>query len=132
MAGNLSDSGRIVLVATDLMRQSRVAETARGLGYAVAVAATAEEARRALRDSATAVVILDLQAEGVAWRDVLAAAGSTPVIAFGQHTKPDVLRAARAAGCRLAVPRSRLVAELPRLIERAKGRRVRLQPPSSD
>ena len=132
MAGNLSDSGRIVLVATDLMRQSRVAETARGLGYAVAVAATAEEARRALRDSATAVVILDLQAEGVPWRDVLAAGGATPVIAFGQHTKPDVLRAARAAGCRLAVPRSRLVAELPRLIERAKGRRVRLQPPSSD
>ena len=121
MAGNLSTSGRIVLVATDLMRQSRVAEAARALGYAVAVATTAEEAREALRGDAAAVVILDLQAEGVPWRDVLAAAGSVPVIAFGQHTKPDVLRAARAAGCRMAVPRSRLVEQLPRLIEKAKG-----------
>jgi DNA-binding NarL/FixJ family response regulator len=123
MAGNLSTSGRIVLVATDLMRQSRVAEAARALGYTVAVATTAEEAREAIRGDAgdAAVVILDLQAEGLPWRDVVAAAGSAPVIAFGQHTKPDLLRAARAAGCRLAVPRSRLVEELPQLIEKAKG-----------
>lgn len=121
MAGNLSTSGRIVLVATDLMRQSRVAEAARALGYAVAVATTIEEAREALRGDAGAVIILDLQAEGIPWRDVVTAAGPVPVIAFGQHTKPDLLRAARAAGCRLAVPRSRLVEELPRLIEKAKG-----------
>ena len=120
MAGNLSTSGRIVLVATDLMRQSRVVEAARALGYSVAVATTVEEAREALRGG-TAIVILDLQADGVPWRDVLAAAGPVPVIAFGQHTKPDVLRQAKAAGCRLAVPRSRLVGELPRLIEKAKG-----------
>jgi DNA-binding NarL/FixJ family response regulator len=120
MAGNFSTSGRIVLVATDLMRQSRVAEAARALGYAVTVATTVEEAREALR-AAAAVVILDLQAEGLPWRDVVAAAGPVPVIAFGQHTKPDLLRAARAAGCRLAVPRSRLVEQLPQLIEKAKG-----------
>ena len=125
MAGNLSTSGRIVLVATDLMRQSRVAEAARALGYAVAVATTVEEAREALRGgAAAAVVILDLQAEGLPWREVLAEAGAVPVIAFGQHTKPDILRQAKAAGCRLAVPRSRLVKELPQLIERAKGRRL--------
>ena len=121
MAGNLSTSGRIVLVATDLMRQSRVAEAARALGYAVALAATADEAREALRDNGRAVVILDLQAEGVPWRDVLAADGSVPVIAFGQHTRAGVLRAAKAAGCALAVPRSQLVAKLPQLIEKARG-----------
>jgi len=121
MAGNLAASSRIVLVATDLMRQSRVAEAARALGYAVAVATSAEEAREALRGDAGAVIILDLQAEGVPWREVLAAAGSVPVIAFGQHTKPNILRQAKAAGCRLAVPRSQLVAELPQLIEKAKG-----------
>jgi len=125
MAGNLSTSGRIVLVASDLMRQSRVAEAARALGYAVVVATTAEEAREALHASAgaAAVVILDLQAEGLPWRDVVTAAGSVPVIAFGQHTKPDVLRAAKAAGCRLAVPRSRLVKQLPQLLDQAKGAR---------
>ena len=125
MAGNPSTSSRLILVATDLMRQSRVAEAARALGYTVAVATTAEEAREALHASASAgadaIVILDLQAEGLPWRDVVTAAGSVPVIAFGQHTKPDVLRAAKAAGCRLAVPRSRLVEQLPQLIEKAKG-----------
>ena len=121
MADNLAASGRIVLVASDLMRQSRVAEAARALGYAVAVATTAEEAREALRGDAAAVVILDLQAEGLPWREVLAVAESVPVIAFGQHTKPNILRQAKAAGCRLAVPRSQLVAELPELIEKAKG-----------
>ncbi len=121
MAGNLSTSGRIVLVATDLMRQSRVAEAARALGYTVTVATTAEETREALHATVGAIVILDLQAEGLPWRDVVTAAGSVPVIAFGQHTKPDILRAAKAAGCRLAVPRSRLVEQLPKLIERAKG-----------
>jgi len=127
MAGNLSDAGRIVLVATDLMRQSRVAEAARALGYAVALAATADEAREALRGDGSAIVILDLQAEGVPWRDVLAAAGPAPVIAFGQHTRAGVLRAAKAAGCAVVVPRSQLVEELPQLIERAKG----ALPPSS-
>jgi len=121
MAGNLSASSRIVLVATDLMRQSRVAEAARALGYAVAVATTVEEAREALRDGGSAVIILDLQAEDAPWRDVLAAAGDVPVIAFGQHTRAGVLRAAKAAGCRIAVPRSQLVAELPQLIEKAKA-----------
>jgi DNA-binding NarL/FixJ family response regulator len=121
MAGNLSISVRIVLVATDLMRQSRVAEAARALGYAVAVATTVEEAREALRGAGGAVVILDLQAEGAPWRDVLAAAGPVPVIAFGQHTRAGVLRAAKAAGCAVAVPRSQLVEELPQLIEKAKA-----------
>ncbi|MDP2675869.1 MAG: hypothetical protein Q8Q00_13375 [Dehalococcoidia bacterium] len=121
MAGNPSTPGRIVLVATDLMRQSRVAEAARALGYAVAVATTAEEAREALRGDAGEVVILDLQAEGLPWRDVLTAAGPVPVIAFGQHTRAGVLRAAKAAGCAVVVPRSQLVAELPELIEKAKG-----------
>ena len=121
MAGNLSTSGRIVLVATDLMRQSRVAEAARALGYAVALATTIDEAREALRGDASAVLILDLQADGAPWREVLAAAGPVPVIAFGQHTRAGVLRAAKAAGCRIVVPRSQLVEELPQLIEKAKA-----------
>ncbi len=126
MAGDLGRAGRIILVASDLIRESRVAEGARALGYDVAVAATLDALREALRSGAADLLILDLQADGVPWRDALAAArqhadGRIPVLAFGRHTKPDVLRAAREAGCNLAVPRSRLVEELPRLIERARG-----------
>jgi len=115
-------SSHLVLVATHLMFQSRIREAVRALGLEVTVADSTEAVRDALR-SPTALVVLDLQAEGVPWEDVVSAAkdgpgGPVPVLAYGQHTKPALLRAARAAGCDLVVPRSRLVADLPRLIEK--------------
>ncbi len=120
MAGDLSKQRRVLLVATDLLLQSRVVEGVRALGYDVDVAATAPAARAALRSSPPALLVLDLQAADIAWPDVLAAAkdSGVPVLAYGQHTKPDILRAARRAGCDMAVARSTLVKKLPRLIER--------------
>ena len=38
------------------------------------------------------------------------------VLAFGRHTEPAVLRAARAAGADIVVPRSQLAEELPELL----------------
>ncbi len=126
MAGNPSSRGRILLVATDLILRSRVVEGARAAGYDVSVADTLDAAREALR-SGPALLVLDLQSDGLAWPEVVAAAreAAVPVLAYGQHTKPGILRAARRAGCDLAVPRSRLVAELPALIERARRGAVR-------
>ncbi len=120
MAGQPSSSRRLLLVATDLILRSRLVEGARALGHPVAVAETADAARDALRSQRPALLVLDLQAQGLAWQDVVAAAkgAGVPVLAYGQHTKPSILRAARQAGCDLAVPRSRLVSELPALIER--------------
>jgi len=108
-------------VATDIMLRSRVLEAASVLGYDVTVAETAEAARDALRSDRPALLVLDLQADGLSWQEVVAAAKETgvPVLAYGQHTRPSILRAARRAGCDLAVPRSKLVAELPALMERA-------------
>ena len=125
MAGHLSPRRRLLLVATDLLLRSRVVETTRALGYDVAVAETAEAARDALRRDRPALLVLDLQASGLVWQEVVAAAkaapgGPVPILAYGQHTKPSILRAARRAGCDLAVPRSQLVAELPQLIERLR------------
>ena len=39
------------------------------------------------------------------------------VLAFGRHTEPETLRAARKAGAVTVVPRSQLVEELPALLE---------------
>jgi DNA-binding NarL/FixJ family response regulator len=116
--------GRIILVATDLMRESRIAEGARALGYEVQTAGTIDALSKALASTRPDLLVLDLQAEGVPWQDVVelarrAGGGGLAVLAYGQHTKPDILRAARVAGCDLAVPRSKLVDELPQLIERA-------------
>ena len=119
----VSDRPRLVLVATNLLFQSRIAEAARALGFEVTVAESGESVREALRARPVALLVLDLQAEGVSWQGALAAAkqapgGSVPVLAYGQHTKPALLRAARLAGCDHVVPRSTLVEELPSLIGR--------------
>jgi hypothetical protein len=44
-----------------------------------------------------------------------------PVIGFYQHTDVDTKKRAEKAGLTLAVPRSRMVRELPALVERALG-----------
>jgi hypothetical protein len=41
-----------------------------------------------------------------------------PALAFGRHTEPAALRAARDAGASIVVPRSKLVEELPTLLQR--------------
>jgi hypothetical protein len=43
---------------------------------------------------------------------------SVPVLAFGRHTEPQMLRSAREAGCAEVVPRSTLVDEMPALVQR--------------
>ena len=46
---------------------------------------------------------------------------AVPVIGFYQHTDVDTKTRAEEAGLTLAVPRSRMVRELPELVERALG-----------
>ena len=49
--------------------------------------------------------------------EVLGRFPGTPVLGFGQHTDPARLRAARAAGFAMVVPRSVLADRLPELID---------------
>ncbi len=127
MTADLSTSGRILAVVTNLMLESRITEGARALGYAVTTAGSTQYVREALRSISVDLIVLDLQADGVPWKDVVMAAreaanGHLPILAFGQHTRPDLLQAARDGGCDMAVPRSRLVEQLPALIEQALGK----------
>ena len=114
----MAKQGIIVTVITDLMFQSRVREEAAALGYDVCVAGTPAGVREALAAGA-ALVVLDLHVSGVDWQEAVAAAKQrgVPVLAFGRHTEPSLLREAREAGCDRVVPRSTLVEELPKLIE---------------
>ena len=63
------------------------------------------------------LVVADLD---VAPPEVLAELG-VPVIGFYQHTDVDIKTRAEEAGLALAVPRSRMVRELPELVDRALG-----------
>ena len=98
------------------------------MDYEVSVVGTAQAVRDAVDSAPPDLLVLDLQAEGLAWREAVAAAkdgagGPIPILAYGQHTKADVLRAARDGGCDMAVPRSQLMEEFPALIEQVRRRR---------
>ena len=103
---------RIAAVVADLMLASRVSTSLEASGHEV-------EQDTELPDELDGVdlVVADL--------DVVApeALGdlAVPVIGFYQHTDVDTKSRAEEAGLTLAVPRSRMVRELPELVERALG-----------
>jgi DNA-binding response OmpR family regulator len=108
----------IVAVLDDVMFLSRLEQHVKALGYTF----LAVESEVALRDALTgdvALVVVDLHVSGVEWRTAVLTAkeAGLPVLAFGRHTEPQLLREAREAGCDRVVARSQLVDELPALIE---------------
>jgi CheY-like chemotaxis protein len=109
----------ILIVVPDLMFQPRIADAARGLGATVRIADSEAATESALSDAPAAVVV-DLHAAGIDTVDVIrrASGAGARVLAFGRHTEPATLRAARDAGAETVVPRSQLVEELPALLGR--------------
>jgi hypothetical protein len=100
---------RIACVVGDLMLQSRVVEIARAAGHETWVAG----------GDPASISDADLIVADVNEVDPAAVGGrGIPVLAFHQHTDPESKARAEAAGVALVVPRSRLVRELPELIER--------------
>ncbi len=114
---------RVLLVCNELMFQSRLVEGSKALGYEVTVAEETASARGALKDGPLSLMVIDLQARGVSWQEVVGAAreANVPVLAYGQHTKANVLREAKAAGCAVVAPRSSLVEEMGALMTEAKA-----------
>jgi hypothetical protein len=103
---------RVAAVVADLMLASRVRTSLEASGHEV-------EQDSELPDELDGVdlVVADLDAvepEAVSELGV-------PVVAFYQHTDVDTKNRAEEAGLALAVPRSRMVRELPQLVERALG-----------
>ena len=103
---------RIAAVVADLMLASRVRTSLEASGHEV-------EEDNQLPDELDGIdlVVADLDAvspERLADLQV-------PVIGFYQHTDTETKQRADAAGLALAVPRSRMVRELPELVERELG-----------
>jgi hypothetical protein len=103
---------RIAALVGDLMLASRVRTSLEASGHEV-------EQESALPDELDGVdlVVADLDAVPPA---KLADLG-VPVIGFYQHTDVDTKTQADEAGLAMAVPRSRMVRELPELVERTLG-----------
>jgi DNA-binding NarL/FixJ family response regulator len=94
----------------DLMDRSRLG--ACGIRF---VSSVADLVAAAASDQVTTVVV-DLQRPGVL--DALPAlAAQARVVGFAAHVDTETLDAATAAGCALALPRSRFFARLPEVLE---------------
>jgi hypothetical protein len=105
---------RVASIVGDLMLASRVRTSLEGAGHEVTQAPTLAEASA----GGPELIVADLDAIPP---DELAGAG-VPVIAFYQHTDAELKRRAGEAGLAVAVPRSRMVRELPELVSRVLDR----------
>lgn len=101
---------RVLAIVSDLMLASRVTTSLQGAGHEVEqVSSIPEEA------DGVDLIVADLDAAPPAELKAL----GVPVIGFYQHTDTAMKATAEAAGLELAIPRSRMVRELPDLVERA-------------
>ena len=115
-------SKRAIAYVSDLMFSSNIQETLGRADYEVAVVDDLPSVERELNLGLADVVLLDLHAGAPADAIVtLCRPFGIPVVAFGRHTEPALLRAARESGCAAAVARSTFVEEMVELVEKAVG-----------
>jgi hypothetical protein len=98
---------RIAAVVPDLMLQSRVVEILGAAGHEVTPASDPGDAGDA------ELIVADVNAVDPA----AVAAHGVPVLGFHQHTDPESKRVAEEAGVAIVVPRSRLMREMPELVD---------------
>ncbi|HEY1379425.1 MAG TPA: hypothetical protein VGF55_21665 [Gemmataceae bacterium] len=106
-----------ILLSDDLIFTSRVTGTARDLGLAVAAARSPAAVLDLARRQPPACVILDLAHPRLDVPALIAGLAELPhrprVVAYGSHVDTASLKAARAAGCDVVLPRSKFVEDLP-------------------
>jgi hypothetical protein len=116
-----------IVVGRDLWFTSKVTGTATELGYRMRVAGDPGTVRRLIEESRPRLILVDLTAGDLATPQALGEYGrlagpSAWLVAVGPHVDAAGLAAARAAGCRLALPRSKFSADLPALLRRCFDR----------
>jgi CheY-like chemotaxis protein len=119
----------VLAVISDLLFRSKIDDAARRAGVPLRVAKSLEQLDRHLGNGTPAVVLIDLEMEGLDTPAMLGRLRATPgavhvpVIGFAGHTNVTVIHAARADGVQV-MARSAFVAQLPAMMERiaAHGR----------
>ena len=103
---------RVAALVQDLMLASRVRTSLEGAGHEV-------EQNSSLPDELDGVDLVVADLDAVSPENL--ADLRMPVIGFYQHTDTEMKERADRAALAFAVPRSRMVRELPELVERALG-----------
>jgi CheY-like chemotaxis protein len=119
----------VLIVISDLIFRSKIDDAARRAGVPLRIAKNVEQLERHLGNAIPAVVLMDLEMEGLDTAAMLGRlratpqAANVPVIGFAGHTNVEVIHAARADGVQV-MARSAFVTQLPAMMERiaAHGR----------
>lgn len=110
----------VVLLAKDLIFETRIRATAASLGIDLKSGREAAQIQGLLGDGETAGLIVDLEC-GEEAVSVIATARrknrTMPIVAFGSHVQSDMLARAAAAGAGEVLPRSRFSMQLPTLLQ---------------
>ena len=109
-----------LLVSADLIFCTKITGTARAMGLEVEVAGSVEGAASRIPAMRPRCVLLDLGLANLAPErigELVQVAAGAPVLAFGSHVDTARLQQARDAGCTEVMPRSRLAADLPQLLD---------------
>ena len=112
-----------LVIGRDLMFTARTTGTADDLGYRMRTAGDVATARTLITELRPRLILVDLMAGDLASPEALAdyrqlAGPSAWLVAVGPHVDAERLEQARAAGCQLALPRSKFAADLPALLRR--------------
>jgi ActR/RegA family two-component response regulator len=104
-----------VLLCDDLLFASRITGTAKALGLELKCARSIPELTTLLITQSPTCVLVDLHHAGLSVADfVKNLPDPRPlVVGYGSHVDAPTLKAARAAGCDLVLPRSKFVEDLP-------------------
>lgn len=110
-----------VILVDDLLFQPRIRSVLEALGFETRVADTPEMAPGACVGASIVVVDLNAREMDALVQVRAARQAGAAVLAYGRHTEPNLLRAARDAGADIVVPRSELAEALPRLVQRLRA-----------
>lgn len=110
-----------LLLCDDLMFTSRITGTARSLGLHIGHVRSQDALKERVQQQTPAGVVVDLAQPGLELGTLVAwlRENCQPMpclVAYGSHVDAPGLQAARAAGCNVVLPRSKLVEHLPQLL----------------
>jgi CheY-like chemotaxis protein len=111
----------VLALVDDLFFQAKLAETARQAGVTLQTVTNGEALANAVAAQTPRLVLVDLNArQGPlnAVQQLKASADGVPIVGFLSHVQTELAEQALAAGCSQVLPRSRLSAELPSILQR--------------
>ena len=115
-ATNRSSKGQVVAVLTDLIFDSRLRSTAEAIGLGYRSVRTLERLHESLDSRPRAIVIVDMEVNGISACDAIAQSiahsAKATVIAYYPHVQTELRQQAVDAGADMILPRSRFSAEI--------------------